>query len=265
MLLTVNIGNSHIFAGIFDNSGKIALRFKISSDKNKTADEYRLIFQSVIEQHGGKIQNIDAAIIASVVPQLTYTLCDTIRDMVNITPTVVGPGVKTGFPIKIDSPAELGGDMVANTAAAIVYIKEFGRSDSPTIIVDMNTVTTVSAISKNGEYIGCSIFPGIQMSFDSMHGNTAQLPNVSLVAPNRYIGKNTQDSVRSGVIFGHAMLIDGFVSRFSKEMHCKTGDLNLIITGEYAKYILSERGDQFYYDDTLTLKGLYYIYLNNIK
>ncbi|MBQ8848861.1 MAG: type III pantothenate kinase [Clostridia bacterium] len=265
MLLAVNIGNSHISAGIFNDSGALSVNFKISTDVNKTSDEYSTLIHSIISERNFDITQVDAVIISSVVPQLTSTMLNTLMRITGITPLIVGPGVKTGFSIKIDNPSELGADMVANTAAVIENQKRSGGQISPSVIVDMNTVTTVSAVNKSGEYAGCAIFPGVQMSFDSMHGNTALLPNVMLSSPQKAIGKNSQDSVRSGVILGNAIMLDGFVYRFSREMKCKIEELNLTITGEYAKSVINVCNSKFGYDEHLTLKGLYCIYRSNIK
>ena len=265
MLLAVNVGNSRIAVGVFNESGEIISKIKISTDINKTSDEYISVIRSILEERTVNISLLDASVISSVVPQLTATIREALFNLVGVEPLIVGPGVKTGFSIRIDTPSELGGDMVAN-AAAVIHNKNVGKTASgPCVIIDMNTVTTVSAINSSNEYIGCCIVPGIQMSFEVMHGNTALLPNVSFSSPDKVIGKNSQDAVRSGVIFGNALMLDGFVYRFAREMRCRGEDLNLTITGEYAKYVLDVCSSEFIYDEELTLKGLFYIYRNNIK
>ncbi len=213
----------------------------------------------IIRESKAEIGNIYGAIISSVVPQLTATICETVKRFTGCEPMIVGPGVKTGFPIKIDSPAELGGDMVANAAAVVSKMK--GDSDMrASVVVDMSAVTTVSAINKYGEYVGCAIFPGVQMSLEALHGNTALLPNVAYSAQTKAIGRNSQESVLSGVILGHAIMLDGFVARFAKEMKIPTEELNCVITGEYARYVTSLCKNNFEYDKELTLKGLSCIY-----
>ena len=265
MLLAVNVGNSLISVGVFDTDGNLSLKFKISAEGARTSDEYSTLMRSIIVEQSLDIGRINASILSSVVPQLTSTIYDVLYRIVGEAPIMVGPGVKTGFSIKIDNPAELGGDIVANSAAVIAAKKEGNRIGVPSVIVDMNTVTTVSALNQRGEYIGCTIFPGVQTSLDSMRNKTALLPNVTLSSPQKAIGKNSQDSVRSGVIYGNAFMIDGFVYKFAKEMKCKLEELDLTITGEYAKGILEACNSKFKYDQDLTLKGLYCIYRNNIK
>lgn len=265
MILAVNIGNSRISVGIFDDCGTLSVKFKISSDIGRTSDEYFSIITSLLRENDFDIASVDGVVISSVVPQLTLTVTQTLLRLTHHTPILIGPGVKTGFSIKIDNPSELGADMVANAAAVIGRQRKGNGQLSASIVVDMNTVTTVSAINKNGEYVGCAIFPGVQMSFDSMHVNTALLPNVMLSSPHKAIGKNSQESVRSGVIYGNAFMLDGFVYRFARELKCKPEELDLTITGEYAQGILDVCNSKFTYVEDLTLNGLYCIYRNNIK
>jgi type III pantothenate kinase len=170
--------------------------------------------------------------------------------------------VKTGFPIKIDSPSELGGDMVADTAAVL---QRMGQKRKAAIIADLGTVTTVSAVNASGEYVGCCIVPGVGISFESLHGKTAQLPNVMLSDAGKAIGKNSQDAVRSGVILGHAMMLDGFVGRFAKEMRCRAEEVQLMMTGEYASLIVNACRCPFETDPDLTLKGLFVLYQNTVQ
>lgn len=257
MLLAINVGNSRISVGCFDSdSNDLRFRFQIATDLNKTSDEYFVLLRALIREYTADDEKIDGGILSSVVPQLTETVRTTMARLVGKEPLVVGPGVKTGFAIKIDAPAELGSDMVANAAAVIDDLKKKGKVGVPSVVVDMGTVTTVSAINKNGEYVGCAIAPGIRMSFDGIHGETAQLPNVAFSAPERVIGKNTQDSICSGVICGMGMMLDGFVGRFAKEMRCRAEDLNLVITGEYASAVMPVCIYSYVEEKDLTLRGL---------
>ena len=265
MLLALNVGNSRISVGIFDGDGNLVSKFNIATDLKKTFDEYCMLIRMILSDNRVDIGEIESSIIASVVPQLTDTVRLVAKRLSQSEPIIVGPGVKTGFLIKIDSPSELGGDMVANTAAVINEKRVNGKINRPSVVVDMNTVTTVSVINCNDEYIGCSILPGIQMSFESMHETTALLPNVNFASAKNAIGKNSHDSVRSGVLCGNAIMLDGFVYRFAKEMRCKPDDIDLTITGEYAKYVVNLCSRTFSYEEDLTLRGLYVIYQNNIN
>lgn len=260
MLLAVNIGNSTVSLGYFEEECVMVASFDVSSDIKKTSYEYFAIIKSIMREKGISTDSVDSAIISSVVPVLTSKIAKSITDLMGKEPMIVGPGVKTGFHIKIDNPSELGADMVANTAAAI----QLKDKRSAAIVVDLGIVNTASAISKDGEYLGCAIFPGIQLSFDALHGQTAQLPNVNIGLNNRAIGKNSQSSLRSGVILGNALAIDGLVDRFMDEMRLTRDHIDLIATGDYAQVVLRNCNNHFTYEKDLTLKGLYFIYKNNL-
>ena len=264
MLLAINIGNADISVGLFElSSVKLCSKFKLSSDPARTVDEYYAIINSIFRENQVDSSKISGAVISSVVPQMTETIRECAEKFTVDVPLVVGPGVKTGFSIKIDNPSELGGDIVAN-AAAVVNMQRTENKKTTAIIADVGTVTTVSAI-KNGEYLGCAISPGIKMSLDALHGSTAQLPNVAYSNPDSAIGKNSKESVLSGVIIGNATMLDGFVFKFARDMRCRSDDIALYITGDYAKYLLPHCRCEFSYVEDLTLLGLYNIYINSQK
>lgn len=263
MVMAVNVGNSRISVGLFaDAERDVQTKFQIATDPNKTSDEYLCLLRAILREEGASLDTIEGAILSSVVPQLTNIVSEVILRLTGIRPLIVGPGVKTGFSIKIDSPSELGGDMVANTAAVL---QGLGRRSRAAIIADLGTVTTVSAVNASGEYVGCCIVPGVGISFESLHGKTAQLPNVMLSDAGKAIGRNSQDAVRSGVILGHAMMLDGFVSRFAKEMKQNPEDMALVMTGEYASVIAGACRRTFTVEPNLTLMGLFALYQNTAR
>ena len=259
MLLCINVGNSIISLGCFEDEGKMVASFDISSDAKKTSDEYLFIFKSILNDNGIISEKINGAIVSSVVPALTDTVNKTIVKLIGKQPLVVGPGVKTGFHIRIDNPSELGADMVANTAAAISK----GVGEKAIIIADLGAVNTLSAINKKGEYVGCAIFPGVQLSFSMLHNEAALLPSINTGNYSTAIGKNSQGAVRSGVLLGGAMAVDGLVSKFCAEMGVAIEEAQLIATGSQANVLLKNMASEFSYDEHLTLKGLYCIYKNN--
>lgn len=263
MLMAVNVGNSRISVGFFKkDSANIVAKFKIATDTKKTSDEYLALMRTMVREQLLAPEDIHGCIYSSVVPQLTFVVADALKRLTGVYVMAVAPGIKTGFSIKIDNPSELGADIVANTAAVINMAGE-NEKNQAAVIVDMNTVTTVSALGKNCEYLGCSIFPGVQMSFDVMHGGTAQLPNVRFSVPSKSIGKNSAESLQSGVILGNAMIIDGMVESFARQMRCAPFEMRLIATGEYASIVVGVCKNKFILDEDLTLKGLYHLYLNN--
>jgi len=257
MLMAVNVVNSTISVGFFEEGCVLASSFEISADTKKTSDEYIHIIRNIASDNKINLDNVNGAIISSVVPQITQRIRNAVEILSKTEPLIVGPGVKTGFHIRIDNPSELGGDIVSNSAYAVRMC-----SDKKYIfIADIGSVNTISVVN-NREYCGCVIFPGIEMSFDSLHINTALLPNVNLSNSSNVIGKNSKESICSGVVLGNAMVLDGFVERFLKEMKCKKEDVFLLATGEYAKYVLDNCKYSFTFEEHLTLKGLSCIYSN---
>lgn len=264
MLLAVNVGNKNISFAVFDeNATEPMAKFRIASDIQKTSDEYVVTVKQLLDFSGIDKMDIDGAIMSSVVPPLNDVIRHVIFTLTGKTPITVGPGVKTGFAIKIDDPAELGADIVANAAEVVGRLKE-EKCDSTAIILDFNAATTLFAI-KNREVIGGAILPGVFMSLDALHRETAQLPNVEMSGSYRAIGKNTKESLISGAVLGQAAMIDGLIDRFEKEMKCESGKALVFATGEYAKPILGNITRQCGFDPALTLKGLARIYKNTVK
>ena len=265
MLLAVNVGNKNISFAVFGGeSEEPCAKFKISSDIARTADEYVISVKQLLDYSRIDVADIDGAIMASVVPQLNDMIKNVVARITGNAPLVVGPGVKTGFAIRIDDPAELGADIVANSAAVVATLKA-EKCDSPAIILDMGTVTTLFAINKNREVIGGAILSGIGMSLEALHKETALLPSIELSGTARAIGKNTRESLISGVILGHAAMIDGLICRFERELKCASGEAVVFATGEVCEAVIANCSQKFRYDPILTLKGLECIYKNTVK
>ena len=263
MLLAVEIDNTEIGFGLFE--GDCLLHsFGIAADLKKTSHEYAATVDGLFRFYGISRDYLDGAILASVVPQLTDVLIKVVRELTHTDPMVVGKGIKTGFPIKIDYPTELGADLVANAAAALNLLKTENKKKTPCVIIDMGTATTIFALNGAGEYIGGSILPGVGISLEALHGKTALLPTVSPAYPIRAIGKNSHESVRSGVLLGHGMMVDGFIDRFTQEMGCKECP-ELIVTGEYAETVIPFCSHSLCHVPKLTLLGLACIYRNNLS
>ena len=262
MLLAVNVGNGNICFAAFDGvSAEPVAKFKVASDISRTADEYAVIVSQLLVYSEIDVKSVDGVIMASVVPQLNDVIKNVILALTGKSPIMVGPGVKTGFAIRIDDPGELGADIVAN-ASAVVSVMKTEKIEGPAIILSMGAVTTLFALNKNREVIGGSILPGVGMSFDALHRETAQLPSVEMSGVSKAIGKNTKESLISGVLLGQAAMIDGLVDRFEKELKCKSGEAILFATGEKCKPVIGNCAREFRYDPTLTLKGLSCIYKN---
>ncbi len=264
MLLAVNVGNKDISVAVFKGcSAEPCARFAMAADVRKTADEYAVTLSQLLAFAGIDAKAVNGAIMASVVPGLNEVIKQVIFTLTGKAAIAVGPGVKTGFAIKIDDPAELGADIAANAAEVVAILKK-EKADVPALILDLGAVTTLFAINKKREVIGGAILPGVSMSLDALHRDTAQLPNIEMAGSYRAIGKNTKESLISGVILGQAAMIDGLCDRFEKEMKCESGEVRFFATGEYADVILKNLGHDFMNIPTLTLKGLARIYKNTV-
>ncbi|MBS6446202.1 MAG: type III pantothenate kinase [Clostridiales bacterium] len=257
MLLAVDIGNSSIDLGVFDGSGALLMKSKMSAVRTKCTDEYAVILSGILTLHGIGTDRITEGIISSVVPPLTATVSSAINKLFGFVPIEVGPGIKTGLNIRIDSQAQLGADLVANSVAAI------SRFPLPLIIVDIGTATTFTAINCEGVLEGVIISPGIRMSLDALAADASELPDVSISLPKRFIAKNTNDSMNVGVIYGHAFMIDGFIDRLGGEL--KGEPLSVVVTGGLADTVLPFCSHKMEYVPELTLSGLRLLYLKNKK
>ncbi len=264
MIAAVAISNSKISLGLFEND-EIICNACIHADIKKTSDEYLLIVEGILKSHGITSESIKGAAVLSVVPLLTDVIIDTVRKLAgDIHIVVLGRGSKSGVAIKVDNPSELGGDIVANAAAVVYMLKDSNNSGTPCIIIDMGMASTVFAVNSRGELIGGSIFAGVGMSTEVLRNDTAQLPSIGIAAPQRAIGKNTRESVCSGIVLGNAFMLDGFIDRFCKDMKCEN-NAQIFITGEYAQTVMPLCTHKMIYVPHLTLNGLYIIYKNNTR
>lgn len=261
MLFAVDIGNTSISCGVFCiESGELLCKFKLASDISRTSDEYVAVISSMLAMKGIEHDRFRGGIICSVVPMLTHTVAECVQMITKSRPKIIGQGLKSGFSIRIDNPSELGADLVANTAAVLDIMKDDVQN---AVIIDMGTATTISALTDKKEYIGNCILPGVKVELDSLHMETAQLPSVAVLEIKKAIGKNSSDSVRSGIILGNAIAISGLIDRFEKEMKIKAGSARIFATGGLSSVVLPHIDRHIYYDDSLTLRGSYVIYKNN--
>lgn len=187
--------------------------------------EYALDIKGIFEIHGVEVRELEGAIISSVVPQITGLVKDACEKIINKKAMVVGPGIKTGLNIMIDNPGQLGSDLVADAVAGVAEYK------APMIIFDLGTATTASVINEKGTYIGGFIIPGMHTSLNALTANASQLQGISLDAPNRLIGKNTIECMKSGMIYGTAASLDGIIERVEEELG---QPLTAIVTGGLA-------------------------------
>ena len=256
MILAIDMGNTNIVIGCVDEE-KVLFEERLATDLSKTELEYVVIFKTVLELYGIEKEKVTGAIISSVVPQLVNIIKSAVYKLIKVEPMVVGPGVKTGLNILMDEPRRVGSDLIVDAVAAI---NNYG---TPLIVIDMGTATTMSVIDRKGNYIGGVIMPGIKVSVDSLVSRTAQLQRISLDAPDKVIGKNTINCMKSGVVYGNASCIDGMIDRLADEMGEALSDIKVIATGGLSRVILPQCRHNIIQDDELLLKGLKIIYDKN--
>jgi len=252
MLLTVDVGNTLIAFGVFEQSRLVA-SFKTATDIKKSLDEYVSTIETFIQFRKIDKSAFRGAIISSVVPFLTEVMREALRLSFKLESIILTPGLKTGLPILIDHPNELGSDLVADAVGAIA------KYGSPLIIVDLGTAIKLLAIDHKGAFVGATFYPGLYVAVDALIGRAAQLSRVSLSRPKKVIGKNTKDSTNAGAIYGTASMIDGLVKKFEEELGYPTKH---ILTGGDAIYVKDLLAD-FIYDEILLLDGLRVIYERN--
>ncbi len=246
MLLCIDIGNTNIVFGLWDK-GEWLAHWRVRTVRDQMPDEYAVLIKALLRDGGCEVSSITRVVLASVVPPLTTSFTELLERYVGATPLVVGPGVRTGLRIRIDNPVELGADLVANAVAA------YHRFHSACIIVDFGTATTFSAVSRQGDFLGVAIAPGLGVAAEALSSRTAQLPRVSLVPPPAAIGKNTVHSMQSGLVFGYVGLVEGLIGRIRAELG---GEVQVVATGGLSR-ILAPHTDQInVVDPWLTLEGL---------
>ncbi|MGO1368141.1 type III pantothenate kinase [Senegalia sp. (in: firmicutes)] len=247
MILVIDVGNTNIALGIYQ--GEDLLKdLRISTDKNKTSDEYGMLIDRLFSYNGYKLTEVESVIISSVVPPLMYSLQAMSIKYCDKEALIVGPGIKTGMNIIYDNPKEVGADRIVNAVAAY---KKYG---GPVIIVDFGTATTFCTVSENGDYLGGVISPGIKISSEALFLRAAKLPKVELSKPDKVICRNTVSSMQSGIIYGYVGLVDYLINRMKKELNLK--DAKIIATGGLSTLIAEESESIDEVDKLLTLEGL---------
>ena len=252
-IIAVDIGNTETTVGIGSKDNWDSYRFT-TRDTN-TPDELLALFNSTFQIKSEVKKDIEGAIICSVVPQATNSFSEAIRKYLNLEPVIVGPGIKTGLKVNIDNPKELGPDRIANSVAGYLI------TETDTVVIDLGTATTFDVVSKNKEYLGGSIAPGIKISLDALTLKTASLKSVELDTPNKVIGKNTYEAIQSGLIMGHASMIDSMVEKIILEIDIEP---KIILTGGLSRVVQPILNVNVEYIENLTLVGLEEIFkLNN--
>jgi type III pantothenate kinase len=253
MLLAIDIGNTNVVLGVFDED-KLTENWRVGTNSKITPDEYAMIFKDLFGFAGIEFKQITGVIISTVVPPLLPVMIEMSRKYFRIEPMVVTHEIKTGITIKYDNPKEIGADRIVNAAAGY---KIYG---GPIIIVDFGTATTFCAVTKSGEYLGGAITPGVKISAEALFQRASKLPRVELTKPSKVIGADTISAMQSGIIYGYAGLVDGIVERMKKEL---SPDAIVVATGGLAELIAPETKTIQELKPHLTLEGLRFLYSIN--
>ncbi|MBR3607984.1 MAG: type III pantothenate kinase [Lachnospiraceae bacterium] len=253
MILAIDIGNTNIVIGCI-NKSKTYFIERLSTVRTKTELEYAVDIKNVLDIYHIKPSEIEGGIISSVVPQVTNVAKLAVEKIIKKEVYVLGPGLKTGLNIKMDQPAQLGADLVADAVAGVA------EYPVPLIIVDMGTATTVSVVDRNKTYVGGMILPGVRISLDALTQRASQLSGISIDAPKKVIGKNTIDCMKSGILYSSAGAIDGIIDRMEEELG---ESCTVVATGGLAKKIIPFCKKEIILDEDLLLKGLWVIYEKN--
>ena len=253
MILVIDVGNTHTVIGVYDEK-KLLGYWRISTDLNKTEDEYGILVKNLISHSNLLLSDIKSVVMSCVIPPVSWILKKMAIDYFKVSALVVEPGIKTGIHIKTDNPKEVGADRIVNAIAAY---KLYG---GPVIIVDFGTATTFCAVNAEGVYLGGAIAPGIEISAEALFEKTAKLPKVELIKPKHCIGSNTVSAMQSGLFYGYLGLTNELIRRFKKEL----GEDSLVVaTGGYAELIGNKSKLIDKIDPLLTLEGLRMIYEMN--
>ncbi len=256
MLLVVDVGNTQTHFGVFPRDGDVlSEHWRFATVRESTGDELGAALSNLLALRGLSFADVSASIVSSTVPQLSEQWCLMSERYLGHAMLVVGPSIRTGMPIRIDNPREVGADRLVNSVAA------YERVGDTCVVVDFGTAITYDAVSAAGEYLGGIITPGAEISIDALYERAAKLPKVELAEPRSLIGKSTVDAIRAGIVFGFAAQVEGIVARMRRELGPQT---TVIATGGLAGLLVPFTRETIdAVDDLLTLTGLRLIWQRN--
>lgn len=254
MLLSIDIGNTHTVIGIF-NKDKLAAHWRLSSTITRTEDESFLIVKLLCEQINFPLSKIDGLVISSVVPNLTDIFERLAKKYFHVKPVIISAALKLGIKVKYADPMAVGADRLCNAVAA------YQKYGGPAIVVDFGTATTYDVISPRGDYLGGVISPGIETAGGELHRRAARLPKIELHFPVNVIGKNTVESMQSGIMFGALDAMEGMIKRIENKLGRKA---HILATGGYSKFVCQKSAFKIHCEPWLVLEGARLIYEMNV-
>ena len=255
MLLVVDVGNTQTHLGAF-RGDELVEHWRFATVRESTADELGAALRNLLALRGLAFADISASIVSSTVPQLRPEWTAMAGRYLRLPMPVVGPGVRTGMPIRYDNPREIGPDRLVNAVAG------YEKVGGPCVVVDFGTAVTHDVVSADGEYLGGVIFPGVEISLEALSERAAALPRIELIEPRTLIGKSTVDAIRSGVLFGFAGMVDSILARLREQLGAET---KAIATGGLAELVVPYCDGLDVVDDLLTLTGLRLIHERNLS
>lgn len=257
MILVVDVGNTNMTFGVYDGEA-LQATFRLMTETPRTSDEYGVVIETLLEKKGIAPDRIEGAVIGSVVPDVMHALVRGIERYLNVSPLIVGPGIKTGINVVTEHPRNVGADLIVDAVAA------YEKYGGPVLVIDFGTATTYSLISAKGEFFACAIAPGIRISFEALWSRTAKLPEVEIRKPKSILAQETVSNMQAGLVYGQIGQTEYIVRKMKEESGLT--DLKVVATGGLGRLISDETDSMIdIYDSSLTLDGLMFLYRKNVK
>lgn len=256
MLLAIDVGNTNITVGLFKEENIVAT-FRVTTKIPRTSDEYGIILRDMVEMRGYSYLDVEAAIIASVVPDVMHSLSNSILKYFHVTPMIVGPGVKTGIRVATENPRQIGPDRIVDAVAA------YELYGGPVIVVDFGTATTYDLVNAEGAFIAGVTSPGIRTSAEALTGQAAMLPAIEIKKPPKILAQETVSSMQAGIVYGYIGQTEYIIRKMKEEAGFP--DIKVVATGGLGSIIVKETDVIDVYDSRLTMRGLWLISEKNRK
>ena len=251
MLITIDVGNTNITVGVF-NEDELKATFRMTTKMPRTSDEYGMLLLNLLEQNDIEPKDIDDAIIASVVPNVMHALENAVIKYLHITPIFIEPGIKTGIRIAIDNPKQVGADRIVDAAAA------YGVYGGPVLVLDFGTATTYDLVDENGTFITGITAPGIQTAAKALWEDAAKLPEIEIKKPDSIMAKDTITSMQAGLVYGQIGQTEYIIKEIKKASGLE--HIKVVATGGFGRIIANETNEIDIFDPNLTLQGMLLIY-----